>query len=85
MLAFTFGACCCARVQQGAVLSYTQDSLNLMQVVRAWKCSFKEERFQVRCSEGRFTEVFTWTYAEASNNPNNTAHTDVAQEGQLRL
>lgn len=32
-----------------------------------------------------FLCFFTWTYAEASNNPNNTAHTDVAQVGQLRL
>lgn len=32
-----------------------------------------------------FLFFFTWTYAEASNNPNNTAHTDVAHVGQLRL
>lgn len=28
---------------------------------------------------------FTWTYAEASDDPHNTAHTDVAHEGKLRL
>lgn len=32
-----------------------------------------------------FCFFFTWTYAEASNNPNNTAHTDVAHVGQLQL
>lgn len=29
--------------------------------------------------------MLTWTDAEAGNNPNNTAHTDVAHEGQLGL
>lgn len=27
----------------------------------------------------------TWTYAEASNDPDDAAHTDVAHEGKLRL
>lgn len=34
---------------------------------------------------GYFWILFTWSYAEASDDPNNTAHTDVTQEGQLGL
>ena len=45
-----------------------------------WSGFFFKE-FQVE----RVTKVFTWTYAEASDDPNNTADTDVAHEGHLRL
>lgn len=32
-----------------------------------------------------FLEVLTWPYAEASNNPNDTSHADVAHDVQLCL
>lgn len=88
MLGFRTGACYCASVQQRAVFPNTQDCPQSTAVM----CGLGKVEFWVfervvgaRCRQGGVTEVFTWTDAEAGDNPDDAAHTDVAHEGQPRL